>query len=177
MASLCLAEPEADPALLYASAYAPYYAPYAWWARPAIHNGYGYAYPGSSVAVSRLDKREAEADPQVLLANYPYAYTYPYTYAVAAPLFTPHDCVTAEGCAVQALRHTVAKREAEADPALLYTAGYYGAYYNPYYYVPRVAPVVATVNKPVTYTHLGAHPVHPTTVVEQEAHLVGHALV
>ena len=29
------------------------------------------------------------------------------------------------------------------------------------------APVVAKVAKPVTYTHLGAHPIHPTTVLEE----------
>jgi hypothetical protein len=90
-----------------------------------------------------------------------------------------------EGCAVQTLRdHALVKRDAEADPSLLYAPAYYNAYnpyyYNPYYYarVAQLAPVVATVNKPVTYTHLGAHPlVNPSTVVEQESHIVGHAFV
>merc|ERR1712128_330152 len=39
--------------------------------------------------------------------------------------------------------------------------------------VHHAAPVVETVSKPVTYTHLGAHPIHPTTVIETESRLVG----
>ena len=72
---------------------------------------------------------------------------------------------------------------------------YYGAYagfYNPYayaaspYFAPAVAapapvaapavaapapvaaPLVKSVTRPVTYTHIGAHPVAPTTVLETE---------
>jgi hypothetical protein len=193
VASLCLAEPEADPQFLYSGYYpyaaAAYYSP-AYWLRPAVANSWGYSYPGAVVQTSRLDKREAEpeADPQLLVAS-PYAYTWPYAYttqAVLARAFGPYDCVTAEGCAVQNLReHAVVKREAEAEADashLLYAPAYYNAYnayYNPYYYsyVPRVAPVVATVNKPVTYTHLGAHPIHDTHVIESHSAVVGHALV
>jgi len=193
VASLCLAEPEADPQFLY-SAYYPYaYAP-SFYYRPAIANGYGYNYPGGYTHVNRLDKREAEADAQVLLAASPYSYyTYPYaTYAAASALvpqirpYGPYNCVTAEGCAVQTLKdHGLAKREAEADASsLLYAPAYYNAYaynaYNPYYYYARpavVAPVVATTNKHVTYTHLGANPIQPTSVIEQESHVVGHTFV
>merc|ERR1711997_982807 len=163
--------------------------------------------------------------------------------AVARRPFTPHDCVTSDGCAVRALKEAgLAKRsadpeaEAEADA---YYRSYYNYGYNPYYnryngfynyyggyngyynypyaynpYVPYVAPaapveaaepdeveaapvplvaaapyynaapyyyntpvaapvpVVKTVSKPVTYTHLGAHPIQPTTVLETESHLV-----
>merc|ERR1712001_277668 len=73
-----------------------------------------------------------------------------------------------------------------------YTAGYYPYahpfgynYFNNYNYLPYAAPVAApvvkaapaplvaapvvkTVTKPVTYTHIGAHPVAPTTVLETE---------
>ena len=75
-----------------------------------------------------------------------------------------------------------------------YTAGYlpyahpFGYnYFNNYNYLPYAAPVAApapvvkaaptplvaapvvkSVTKPVTYTHIGAHPVAPTTVLETE---------
>ena len=39
---------------------------------------------------------------------------------------------------------------------------------------PVVAPVVKKVSKPVTYTHLGAHPIQPTTVFEETQEVVGH---
>merc|ERR1712170_317819 len=64
VASLCLAEPEADPAYLYA----PYHA-YPYFYRPYAASGYAGPLPGASYqSVHRLQKREAEADPQVLLA-------------------------------------------------------------------------------------------------------------
>merc|ERR1711953_1377421 len=60
IASLCLAEPEADP-LHY---YAPYSYPYFY--RPYYASGYAGPLPGASYqSVHRLHKREAEADPQV----------------------------------------------------------------------------------------------------------------
>ena len=37
---------------------------------------------------------------------------------------------------------------------------------------PVRAPVVAKVAKPVTYTHLGAHPIHPTTVLEESTQVL-----
>merc|ERR1711899_662403 len=39
---------------------------------------------------------------------------------------------------------------------------------------PVVTPVVKKVSKPVTYTHLGAHPIQPTTVFEETQEVVGH---
>merc|ERR1712173_412926 len=36
----------------------------------------------------------------------------------------------------------------------------------------KAAPVVETVSKPVTYTHLGAHPIQPTTVIQTESRLI-----
>merc|ERR1719438_114126 len=54
VASLCLAEPEADPLHLYA----PY----------GYASGYATPLAGGYAAVHRLHKREAEADPQVLVA-------------------------------------------------------------------------------------------------------------
>merc|ERR1711935_1192340 len=63
--------------------------------------------------------------------------------AVAARPFTPHDCVTADGCAVRALKEAgLAKREADPEAeaeaeaeAAYYYGNYYNRYarYNPYY--------------------------------------------
>merc|ERR1712150_375692 len=39
---------------------------------------------------------------------------------------------------------------------------------------PVVTPVVKKVSKPATYTHLGAHPIQPTTVFEETQEVVGH---
>merc|ERR1712186_243785 len=218
-------------------------------------SAYGYALPGGYTHVDRLHKREADpqfglplvyngaiapaafAPLNPLVYNYPVP-TAPATYiatppvAVATPAiaaarpYTPHDCVTAEGCAVRTLKEAgLAKRSAEADAeavaeaeaeaeAAYYYGGYYGGYYNPYYRfgyyngfynypynyygaygypytypyaapaapaapvapvvkaapVPAplpVAPVPVKVAKKVTYTHLGAHPIHPTSVLEE----------
>lgn len=254
--------------------------PYGYYGRFYGRSAYGYGLPGGYTHVDRLHKREA--DPQFLASPYalPLAYnnlvypTAPAAFApvsplvyntapiatapVAAPIapvarvFTPRDCVTADGCQVRALKEAgLAKREAEAAPeaeaeaeaeALFYRyyngySGYYpygfyngfynypySSYYNypysaytpyvaapvapavktvveapvvkaapvvaapapvatPFVYasapvvapvVPKVTPVVEETAKPVTYTHLGAHPIHPTTVLEKTSRVVGH---
>merc|ERR1712046_434991 len=81
VASLCLAEPEADP-LHY---YAPYAYPYFY--RPYYASGYAGPLPGHSYqSVHRLHKREAEADPQLLLnAGLPLS-SAPLAVAAPAPL-------------------------------------------------------------------------------------------
>merc|ERR1712223_2257247 len=81
VASIVLAEPEADP-LHY---YAPYSYPYFY--RPYYASGYAGVLPGASYqSVHRLHKREAEADPQLALAA-PYVYRpyYASGYAGALP--------------------------------------------------------------------------------------------
>merc|ERR1712012_85776 len=80
VASLCLAEPEADP-LHY---YAPYgyAAPHPYYYRPYYASGYATALHGGYQAVHRLHKREAEADPQLLINAAPYVNDGP----VAGPL-------------------------------------------------------------------------------------------
>lgn len=69
----------------------------------------------------------------------------------------------------------------EAAPAVVEVAPV--VYNNPFVYhtpavvaAPRVAPVVEEVAKHVTYTHLGAHPIHPTTVLEKTSRVVGHTV-
>merc|ERR1712242_34813 len=175
---------------------------------------YGYGFPTAAAAY-----------PGSLVYNTAPVATAPV--AVAAPVvphrpFTPYDCVTADGCAVRALKEAgLAKREAVAEPVAEADAdaeaeaywygyygnrypgiynnyygaygynGFYGGYGYPYAYPTAAAPaavvepavevkaveepVVAAapvpvaktvVQKPVTYTHLGAHPIQPTTVLE-----------
>jgi len=68
VASFCLAEPEADPAYLYA----PYSYPYFY--RPYAASGIAGPLPRASYqSFHRLHKREAEADPQILLNAAPFA--------------------------------------------------------------------------------------------------------
>merc|ERR1711874_78807 len=86
IASLCLAEPEADP-LHY---YAPYSYPYFY--RPYYASGYAGPLPGASYqSVHRLHKREA--DPQLLLnagLHFPAAaHVAPLVAPAAAPLVAP----------------------------------------------------------------------------------------
>jgi len=280
LATLALAEPEADPAYLYRGFYGhPHLGQY--WGHGYGYLGYrgyygrsayGYSGPGNSYThVDRLHKREADAQvalpagliyngaiapaafapltpyayptafptaltaavtdvthiaPEVSVAATPFAAS-PYFAPYAAPVvpaavgLTPHDCVTATGCQVAALKLAgLAKREATAEPeaeaeaeaqadASAYYSRYYGyrpysyyGYYNGFYNNPYryggyyggyggypyaapytypvaaapapVAPVVKSVPvapvrpaRPVTYTHLGAHPIHPTTVLEE----------
>jgi hypothetical protein len=79
IATLCLAAPEADPAY---ALYAPWAYPYAY--RPYYASGYAGPLPGHSYqAVTRLHKREAEADPQILLNAAP---AFPFAAAPALPL-------------------------------------------------------------------------------------------
>merc|ERR1712025_1499787 len=70
VASLCLAEPEADPLHYYAPyGYAHGYAyGHGYHARPHFASGYATPLAGGYAAVHRLHKREAEADPQVVVA-------------------------------------------------------------------------------------------------------------
>jgi len=71
IATLSLAAPEADPAY---ALYAPWGYPYAAYYRPYYASGYAGPLPGNSYqAVTRLHKREAEADPQILLNAAPFA--------------------------------------------------------------------------------------------------------
>merc|ERR1739838_901803 len=85
VASLCLAEPEADPLHYY---YAPYAYPYAY--RPYFASGYAGPLPGHSYqSVHRLHKREAEADPQLLLNAGLHFPTASLLAPVAAPLVAP----------------------------------------------------------------------------------------
>lgn len=293
LAAVCQAVPEADPQLLLGPggvATLPSFLPYA---AANIYNPYFNVLPAPAPvvqtvpAVGPISKVITPVAPAPLVAPAVYAAN---TIIPQPHPYTPHDCVTAEGCAVRTLKlHGLAKREAEADaeadPEAFYGyAGYnpfygYGAYngfyglggYGPYgvnsiYHAaalglgyatgyegypaatapllpapvaapapfvralpapapilraapvpaplvrtipapvpvvksvpatplpvlraapvfapaplpavrvtpPVAQPIVAESVKPVTYTHLGAHPIQPTTVLEKTRQVVGH---
>merc|ERR1711868_323059 len=167
-------EAEADPALLY-GAYGygarPYYGVYGGYRTYGAYP-YSYGYYGKRSAEA---EPEAEADPAVLYSTahvaaplttaYTHAVAAPvtYTHAVAAPAVTYTAAVpTVATTAVKTVVPSVAypyvygKRsaDAEADPALLYTAG--------------VAPYTHAVAAPLAYTHAIAAPVAP--VAKAPAH-------
>merc|ERR1711902_47111 len=107
VASLCLAEPEADP-LHY---YAPYGYPYFY--RPYAASGYAGPLPGASYqSVHRLHKREAEADPQLLLnagLHFPAAAPVaPLVAPAAAPLVAPAAPLVAPAATPLPVAHAVA---------------------------------------------------------------------
>merc|ERR1719361_1431113 len=115
VASLVLAEPEADP-LHY---YAPYSYPYFY--RPYAASGYAGPLPGASYqSVHRLHKREAEADaeadPGYLYAPYHYgAYGYPaygYRFGLAGVAAHPGAATSFVARSPQGL----GKRSADAEP-------------------------------------------------------------
>merc|ERR1719464_1563476 len=86
LAALAAAGPEADPALYYAG-----YGPTPYLYRPYLASGYAGPLPGASYqAVHRLHKREAEADPQLILNAAPYAAPLAAAHLAAAPLAAAH---------------------------------------------------------------------------------------
>jgi hypothetical protein len=123
----------------------------------------------TSTAVIGRKRREAEAEAEAdaeadpgLLYNSWYGNNY-----YANPYYAPHPYTYSP----------YAYNPYYANP---YYANPYYAALAPYYAAAPVvapapvvaAPAVATVAKQVTYTHLGAHPIIPTTVVETEHRLV-----
>merc|ERR1719259_221997 len=189
---------EADPALLYGGyGYAPYgYAgyPYALGKSAPCVNAANVPVPcadGYAAGVHLIGKRDAdaEADPALLYgaygyagyAAYPYAYAgFPYAFGKSAP------CVNAANVPVPcAGAHVIGKRDADADPALLYSA--YGYPYNsaaysafPYTAAAVAAPAVATVAAaPAVATVAAAAPAvvaaPAATVVAANAY-AGHAV-
>merc|ERR1719211_692608 len=109
IASLCLAEPEADP-LHY---YAPYSYPYSY---PYYASGYAGPLPGASYqSVHRLHKREADAEAGYLYAPYHYgAYGFPYGYRYGLTGVAGHP-----GAATSFVARSpqgLGKRSADAEP-------------------------------------------------------------
>merc|ERR1712241_1576820 len=92
--------------------------------------------------------------------NYPYsnyygAYRHPY---VAAAPVAAEPAEEAEPV------------EVKAAPVPVVAAPYY--YNTPAVVAPAPVAKVVKVAKPVTYTHLGAHPIQPTTVLEETSQIV-----
>jgi len=131
-----------------------------------------------AIVAAACAEPEAEADPQLLYAGaYPgyyghaYAGYYGYPYGAYYGFGKSAPCVNAANQPVPCAQPGLAKREAEADPAVLYSgfyghpygyagyggyygygAGYYGAYgypYGAYYGFGKSAPCVNAANQPV----------------------------
>merc|ERR1719210_1215822 len=171
-AVLATAAAEADPALLYSGlgyhglGYAGYGYAGLGYAAPLAYAHtyapYGIKGPGYSNAagVVHVAKREAEADPALLYSGLGYAHAAPlaYTHATyAAPIAVGKSapCVNAANVPVPCNGahavvgypyayglHHLGKREAEADPALVYSGlhgyGYAGLPYATTYAAPLV---------------------------------------
>merc|ERR1719282_2272009 len=109
---------------------------------------------------------------------YNYANNYYGRYPYAYNPYVPYVAPVVKAVEVEAPEPV----EVKAAPApVIAAAPYYAAapvtapvvYNTPAVVAPApVAPVVEQVSKPVTYTHLGAHPIQPTTVLETESRLV-----
>jgi len=94
----------------------------------------------------------------------------PYNYGVAAPAIAPHALRTV--AAAPAAVAVNAALPAIAAPALR-TVAVNAALPAHIVAAPYArSPVVVEKAVPVTYTHLGAHPINPTTVVERRQQLV-----
>merc|ERR1719150_2242497 len=124
VASLCLAEPEADPL--------HYYAPYPYLTRPYAASGYASPLIGGYQAVHRLHrlhKREAdaEADPQLLLNagfHFPAAAPVAPPVIAPAPLVLPVAHAVAHAPVVKAVVETPAEvtHEVQAVPIVYHVA-------------------------------------------------------
>merc|ERR1712197_159381 len=161
---MAMAEPEADPQLLYTAGVPHVYnaAVHSVHA-PVVSNVYSsYAHP----YVYHYGKRDAEAEPEAdaLYGVYGYGAYRPYAYGA----YRPYAYTTRWGYGKRS-----ADAEAEADPALLYTTS---AVHTPVHSVvssPLVsaltpAATLKTVHTPVTYSvpavHTVAHTVHTPVV-------------
>merc|ERR1711962_546280 len=167
--------------------------------KAALATGLPAATVGATTVAGRK-RRDAEADADAdadadaaLLYNnfygynaFPYAYgALPYNYPAFNPYYAAHTTVVAaEAPVVAAEAPVVATAAPVYHAAAPYVAAPYVAAAAPYvaHAAPVVAapapvvaarvPVVENVAKEVTYTHLGAHPIAPTTVVQTESRLV-----
>merc|ERR1712223_717276 len=144
LASLALAEPEADPAYLYRGyygyphAYRPYGYGYGYYNGFYGRSAYGYGLPNGYTHVDRLHKREADAQ---VVAPSPYVYN-PLAYGLGLPATAFSTPVTA----------TVTNVEAAPIAATLPAVSAYAPFYGfptaaaayPGSLVYNTAPVVAT---------------------------------
>lgn len=145
------AEAEADPFLYYNNYFGGYpYAPAAYSAGyPYSAYPYAPAYPYYNNYLNPYNYRNAP-----LVAPAPVG---PAAVEVAAPVVPPTPITISRPVAVSAPVYAAAPLPAvHSVPAP----------------VVHAAPAVHTTAKQVTYTHLGAHPIAPTTVVQTESRLV-----
>jgi len=164
------ADAEADPYFLYNRYNGGYpYGPSAYSAYPysTPYSAYPYSTPYSAYPYSTY--------------NYAPAYNYlnAYNYGLAAPApvipepVAEVSAVVPEVYAAAPLVHHAAPVVHQAyHAAPVVHQAYHAAPFVHHAAPAVVAPAVHTTSKQVTYTHLGAHPISPTTVVQTETHLL-----
>jgi len=148
------AEADADAAYLYNSAYNAYNA------YPFNYNLFPYSYN----PLAYLNNYEYNVAPAIS-APYVAAPAVTTTHIPAPVAVAPAVATTHVAAPVAAVHHAVASTHVSAPVVAAHHA----------FAAPIVAarvPQVHTVAKEVTYTHLGAHPITPTTVLQTESKLV-----
>jgi len=118
-----------------------------------LYNGFYGGYPYSAYPYSTALPYNAYP----YAPAYPYNYYNPYNYALPAALPEPVEPV-----------------EVKAAPLVAAHVPYVHTAPAPVVHTVHAAPAPAvhTTTKEVTYTHLGAHPIAPTTVLQTESRLV-----
>merc|ERR1712200_211330 len=148
--------------------------------RAALSTGLPAATFGSATVVGR---KRAEADPYLLYNSfyggypysaYPYSAALPYNAYPYAPAY-PYNFYNPYNYALPAaLPEPVEPVEVEDAPLVAAPVPYVHTVPAPVVHTVHAAPAPAvhTTTKEGTYTHLGAHPIAPTTVLQTESRLV-----
>merc|ERR1712001_206416 len=178
----------ADPEAFYGSYYNPYYGlnglyngyyPYSYGAYPYGVNslwnyaalGRGYAtgfeqfegYPAATAPLPAVQVAPLPAAPAPVVKSVPVPA--PVSAPLAAPLFAAPQVFKAAPAPVTTVVHTPVVNAVPATP--VFKAAPIVQAPLPVVRQPVVTPIVKKTSKPVTYTHLGAHPIQPTTVFEE----------
>jgi hypothetical protein len=191
------AEAEADPEAFYGNyfGYNNYYGlnglyngyyPYSYGAYPYGVNslwnyaalGRGYAtgfeqfegYPAATAPLPAVQVAPLPAAPAPVVKSVPVPA--PVSAPLAAPLFAAPQVFKAAPAPVTTVVHTPVVNAVPATP--VFKAAPIVQAPLPVVRQPVVTPIVKKTSKPVTYTHLGAHPIQPTTVFEESQEIVGH---
>merc|ERR1712131_500210 len=174
LAAMAMAEPEADPQLLYTTGVhtpAVGVVGSTVYSHPTVYYGKrdAEAEPEADAYYGYYGKRSADAEPEAdaLYGVYGYSAYRPYAYSA----YRPYAYTTRWGYGKRS-----ADAEAEADPALVYTSAVpavHSVVSSPLVSALTPAATLKTVHTPVTYTHAvaapavtyaGVHAVHPPVV-------------
>ena len=169
------AEADADPEAFYGSYYSPsYYGlngfyngyyPYSYGAYPyGVNSLWNYAANGLGYATG-FEQYQGYPAATAPLPAFPAPSAAP---LVAAPLAVQAPVVKAVEIPAPVVKSV------PAAPLPIFRAAPIVPAPVPVVRQPVVTPIVKKTSKPVTYTHLGAHPIQPTTVFEETQEVVGH---